>query len=80
MGFALGLLGSRFLISGAVARFGLLLTVTVVDTRAFEWIAPAFGMSPVQYSPADMTTRGAINALVGLVLFALFEGRKQKNA
>ena len=75
LGFALGLLGSRFLITGAAPRFFLLLTVTVIDTRAFEWIAPAFGMSPVQYSPLAMTIRGSINAVVGLVLFALFERR-----
>ncbi len=80
IGFALGLLGSRFLISGAVPRFSLLLTVTVIDTRAFEWIAPAFGMSPVQYSPAAMAVRGFINAAVGLVLFALFERRRAKPA
>lgn len=78
LGFALGLLGSRFLITGAVARFSLLLTVTVIDTRAFEWIAPAFGMSPLQYSPAAMTVRGSINATVGLVLFALFERQRAK--
>lgn len=76
LGFALGLVGSRFLITGGAARFALLLTVTVVDTRAFEWIAPAFGMSPVQYSPSAMTIRGCINAAVGLVLFALFERKK----
>ncbi len=80
LGFALGLLGSRFLISGAVPRFSLLLTVTVIDTRAFEWIAPAFGMSPVQYSPTAMTVRGFINATVGLVLFALFERQRAKPA
>lgn len=80
LGFALGLLGSRFLITGAVPRFFLLLTVTVIDTRAFEWIAPAFGMSPVQYSPAAMTVRGVINAMVGLVLFALFERRRVPSA
>ncbi len=73
LGFGLGLLGSRFLITSAVARFSLLLTVTVIDTRAFEWIAPAFGMSPLQYSPVAMTIRGSINATVGLLLFALFE-------
>jgi len=76
LGFALGLLGSRFLITGSVPRFSLLLTVTVIDTRAFEWIAPAFGMSPVQYSPMAMTVRGSINAAVGLVLFALFERQR----
>ena len=76
LGFALGLLGSRFLITGALPRFALLLTVTVIDTRAFEWIAPAFGMSPVQYSPGAMTIRAFINAAVGLVLFALFERQK----
>lgn len=80
LGFALGILGSRFLVTGAIPRFVLLLTVTVVDTRAFEWIAPAFGMSPVQYSPAAMTVRGSINAMVGLVLFALFERRGTKPA
>jgi hypothetical protein len=80
LGFALGLLGSRFLISGAIPRFSLLLTVTVIDTRAFEWIAPAFGMSPVQYSPVAMTVRGSINAAVGLVLFALFERQRVKPA
>ncbi len=80
LGFALGLLGSRFLITGAVPRFFLLLTVTVIDTRAFEWIAPAFGMSPVQYSPGAMTMRGVINATVGLFLFALFERRRAKPA
>lgn len=78
IGFALGLLGSRFLITGALARFSLLLTVTVIDTRAFEWIAPAFGMSPVQYSPTAMTIRGSINATVGLVLFALFERQRAR--
>ena len=78
LGFGLGLLGSRFLITGGVPRFSLLLTVTVLDTRAFEWMAPAFGISPVQYSPAAMTVRGSINAGVGLVLFALFE-RKGTN-
>lgn len=76
LGFALGLLGSRFLITGALPRFVLLLTVTVVDTRAYEFIAPAFGMSPVQYSPGAMTVRATINAAVGLILFALFERRK----
>ena len=80
LGFALGLLGSRFLITGALPRFSLLLTVTVIDTRAFEWIAPAFGMSPVQYSPAAMTVRGFINASVGLVLFALIERQRVKAA
>ena len=80
LGFAVGLLGSRLLITGAVPRFFLLLTVTVIDTRAFEWIAPAFGMSPVQYSPAAMTIRGSINAAVGLVLFALFERQRTKPA
>ena len=80
IGFALGLLGSRFLITGALPRFSLLLTVTVIDTRAFEWIAPAFGMSPIQYSPLAMTIRGFINATVGLVLFALFERRRTKPA
>ena len=80
IGFALGLLGSRFLITGALPRFSLLLTVTVIDTRAFEWIAPAFGMSPIQYSPLAMTIRGLINATVGLVLFALFERRRTKPA
>ncbi len=78
LGFALGLLGSRFLITGALQRFFLLLTVTVIDTRAYEWIAPAFGMSPVQYSPGAMTIRGTINAAVGLVLFALFERRQAR--
>jgi hypothetical protein len=80
LGFALGILGSRFLVNGAMPRFLLLLTVTVVDTRAFEWIAPAFGMSPVQYSPIAMTVRGSINAVVGLILFALFERRTRKTA
>jgi hypothetical protein len=80
LGFALGLLGSRFLITGALPRFVLLLTVTVIDTRAYEFIAPAFGMSPVQYSPGAMTVRATINATVGLVLFALFERRKAKTA
>jgi hypothetical protein len=80
LGFALGLLGTRFLITGAIPRFSLLLTVTVIDTRAFEWIAPAFGLSPVQYSPAAMTVRGSINAVVGLVLFALFERHQPKTA
>lgn len=78
LGFGLGLLGSRFLITGGVARFSLLLTVTVLDTRAFEWMAPAFGISPVQYSPAAMTVRGSINAGVGLVLFALFERKRAR--
>lgn len=76
LGFILGLLGSRFLVTGAFPRFLLLLTVTVVDTRAFEWIAPAFGMSPQHYTPGAMTVRGAINAGVGLILFALFERRR----
>ena len=80
LGFGLGLLGSRFLITGALPRFFLLLTVTVIDTRAYEWIAPAFGMSPVQYSPGAMTIRGTINAAVGLVLFALFERRQARPA
>jgi hypothetical protein len=80
LGFFLGLLGSRFLITGALPRFGLLVTVTVIDTRAFEWIAPAFGMSPIQYSPGAMTVRAFINAAVGLVLFALFERQKVKPA
>jgi hypothetical protein len=75
LGFALGLLGSRFLITGALPRFVLLLAVTVIDTRAYEFAAQAFGMSPVQYSPGAMTVRGTINASVGLVLFALFERR-----
>jgi hypothetical protein len=78
LGFALGLLGSRFLITGALPRFSLLLTVTVIDTRAFEWLAPAFGLSPLQYSPSAMTVRGSINATVGLALFALFEKQQAK--
>ncbi|MBK5254666.1 MAG: hypothetical protein JJE39_01395 [Vicinamibacteria bacterium] len=80
LGFALGLLGSRFLINGALPRFSLLLTVTVIDTRVFEWIAPSFGLSPVQYSPTAMTVRGSINATVGLVLFALFERHRARTA
>lgn len=79
LGFFLGLLGSRLLITGTVPRFFLLLTVTALDTRAFEWIAPAFGLSPVEYSPSAMALRGCINAGVGLVLFGLFERRRPQS-
>lgn len=73
IGFALGLLGSRMLVSGFWARFALLLSVTVVDTRAFEWISPAFGVSPTVRPPDVMALRGSLNAAIGLLLLSLLE-------
>lgn len=79
IGFALGLLGSRILVSGFWARFALLLSVTVVDTRVFEWVAPAFGLAPTIRPPDAMALRGTINAIAGLLLLGLIEKNRRQD-
>lgn len=78
VGFAVGLAGGRFLISGTAARALAVFVATLADGLLVPWLASVFTLEVLPQGPLALLGRAALNALVGGVLFALVERRLQR--
>ncbi len=79
VGFAVGLAGRRFLISGTPSRALALLLASVADALIVPWLASVFSVELLPLSLLELLGRACLNALVGGVLFALLERRLQRS-
>ena len=78
IGFAAGLAGGRFLISGAAARAVTVFLATLADGLLVPWLASVFTLELLPQGPLALLGRAALNALVGGALYALVERRLQR--
>jgi rod shape-determining protein MreD len=75
VGFAAGLAGGRFLISGAPARALTLFLASLADGVIVPWLASLFALELLPLGALALLLRAAVNALVGGALIALVERR-----
>ncbi len=75
VGYAIGLASSRFVLGGAGARIWVLLGATFVDAFIFEGLARAFDVAVYSPSLRGLSSRAAVNALIGVVVFKLLDRR-----
>jgi hypothetical protein len=80
VGFAVGVAGSRFLLSGTGARVLVLFAAGLADALLFERLAQAFELPIQPLSPVALLTRVTLNALVGSPLYELLDRRLIKEA
>lgn len=73
VGFAVGVAGSRFLVTGPAQRLLTLFTATLIDGLFLERLADVFGVPILPLSFAGLLGRAAVNAVVGTGLFALLD-------
>ncbi len=73
IGYLVGLLGSRFVISGIGSRLLVLCVASLLDVLIYEWLTLAFDVG-AERLPLDLTLwRALINAALGASSFALVE-------
>ena len=77
VGFAAGLAGGRFLITGTAARALTVLVATLADGLLVPWLASVFALELAPLGPLAFVGRAALNATLGGLLFALVERRLQ---
>ena len=75
VGFAVGLAGSRFLLSGTGARTLVLLLTTVADGLIFEWLAAVFDVKTLSLSTGGLLTRAGVNAVLGVAVYTVLDRR-----
>ena len=75
VGFASGLVGGRFLITGAPARALTLFLASLADGLIVPWLASIFTLELLPLGVLALLLRASVNALVGGVLIALVERR-----
>ena len=75
IGFAVGLAGGRFLITGTTARALTVFLASLADGLLLPWLASVFTLELLPQGPLALVGRGAFNALVGGVLYALVDRR-----
>jgi rod shape-determining protein MreD len=80
IGFASGLAGGRFLISGAPARALTLLLASLADGLIVPWLASIFTLELLPLGVLALLLRAAVNALVGGLLIALVQRRLENAA
>lgn len=73
VGFAVGLAGSRFLVTGASQRLVTLFVATLLDGLLLERLAGVFDVPILPLSFAGLLGRAAVNAVVGTGLFRLVD-------
>ncbi len=79
VGFAVGLAGRRFLISGTAARALAVLLASVADALIVPWLASVFNVELLPLSLLEVLGRAFLNSLVGGVLFALVDRRVERS-
>ena len=73
VGFAVGVAGSRFLVTGPAQRLLALFAATLIDGLFLERLADVFGIPILPLSFAGLLGRAAVNAVVGTGLFLLLD-------
>ena len=73
VGFAVGVAGSRFLVTGPAQRLLALFAATLIDGLFLERLADVFGVPILPLSFAGLLGRAAVNAVVGTGLFFLLD-------
>lgn len=75
VGFGVGAIATRFLIAATATRFLVLFGATLVDGLVFERFARLFEVPTSDISAAGLVGRGALNALVGSLVFHAIDTR-----
>jgi len=75
VGFAVGVAGSRFLLSGPLARACVLFAAALVDSLLVEGLASAFDIRAYELPLGALVGRGALNAVVGAMTFEALDRR-----
>jgi rod shape-determining protein MreD len=78
VGFGVGAVATRFLIAATATRFLLLFGATLVDGLVFERFARVFDVAVSELSAASLLGRGALNALLGSLLFHAIDVRARR--
>ena len=75
VGFGVGLAGTRFQLTEAGARLLVLLLAVLIDAAIMRQLAAAFDVASGTLTLPALALRAAINAGIGMPLFALVERR-----
>lgn len=78
LGFAVGMAGARFLISGTAARALTVFLATLAEGLLVPWLASVFTLEALAQGPLALLARATVNAVLGGTLFALLERRLQR--
>lgn len=78
VGFGVGAVATRFLIAATATRFMVLFAATLVDALVFERFARLFDVPAADVSAAGLLGRGALNALLGSLLFHAIDARLRR--
>lgn len=78
IGFGVGAVATRFLIVATATRFLLLFAATLVDALVFERFARVFEVPTSELSSLGLLGRGAVNALLGSLLFPAVDARRSR--
>ena len=80
VGFGVGLAGSRFMLTGPAARLLVLFSAALADALLFEGLARLFDVAVRPLGALPLLARGAVNAVLGVALFALLDRRLRAEA
>jgi len=78
VGFVAGLAGGRFMIASAAARALVILLATTADALLVQWLASVFSLEVTVLPPLAFASRATLNALVGGLLFAVVDRRRER--
>ncbi len=78
VGFVVGAAATRFLIAAATTRFLAVFAATLLDALVFERFANVFDVPTTGVSAGWLFARGALNALIGSLLFRVIDARSQR--
>jgi rod shape-determining protein MreD len=76
VGFGVGLAGTRFQLTEPGARLLVLLLSVLVDAAVMRQLAAAFDVASGTLTLPALALRAAVNAVIGVPLFALIERRQ----
>jgi rod shape-determining protein MreD len=79
VGFLVGLAATRFLLVGVGPQILVLVTATLADSLIAHSLSSVFGISPAELSTWGLAARGVVNALSGVLLFALVDRRFRRD-
>jgi rod shape-determining protein MreD len=75
VGFVVGLAATRFLLVGIGAQVLVLFAATIADALITHSLASAFSIPSQELSVWGLASRGAVNAVSGVLLFAFIDRR-----
>lgn len=75
VGFVVGLAATRFLLVGAGPQILVLFAATVADAVVTHSLASVFSIPTHELSVGGLAARGATNAVIGVLVFAVVDRR-----